>query len=274
MKILSVASLVISLSATLAFANQEEKIIGGSTVGAGDPVVSSTVGLMLQSPRGTGICTASLIAADLAITAAHCADGTRPSALTLVFARDMRKLSQVPAILKVKVVKYEINPTWAAHQNDSTNTGDLAILKLQTTTLPTGYAPAKILGLTNDLQTAETTTLAGYGITIANPGLFQDDGAGLLRKTQVTIQEARFSTTEALLDQTQGHGACHGDSGGPAFVTRNGQPTLWGVTSRGFPENAPDDCAHQAIYTRINAYQSWVTAAAARLRAVPTTPGH
>ena len=58
-----------------------------------------------------------------------------------------------------------------------------------------------------------------------------------------------------------------GDSGGPAFAERNGQLYLWGVTSRGYPERSPDDCAHEAVYTRITEQARFVENAARELRA-------
>ena len=85
----------------------------------------------------------------------------------------------------------------------------------------------------------------------------------------VKISDAKFAKTEVLLDQRQGRGACHGDSGGPAEVLKNGVKYLWGVTNRGYPETGPDDCAQFSIYTKITAHQSFINTATAQLRALP-----
>ena len=45
-----------------------------------------------------------------------------------------------------------------------------------------------------------------------------------------------------ILDQEDGSGACHGDSGGPAFFEKDGKTYLLGVTNRSYPDGAPDDC--------------------------------
>ena len=61
-----------------------------------------------------------------------------------------------------------------------------------------------------------------------------------------------------ILDQSHGHGACHGDSGGPAYIQKNGKMILAGVTNRSYPSSASDDCAHQVVYTKVHAYESWI----------------
>ncbi len=66
--------------------------------------------------------------------------------------------------------------------------------------------------------------------------------------------------SEASLDQRRGTGACHGDSGGPAYLALEGGYALWGVTSRGL--NDPnDDCSQFAIYTKAMPYANWIVKA-------------
>src|SRR5262249_22116808 len=53
-----------------------------------------------------------------------------------------------------------------------------------------------------------------------------------------------------------GKDACHGDSGGPAYVVRSdGQLLLGGITSRG-----PDPCGQFGIYTRVPEHMDWIRA--------------
>ena len=63
---------------------------------------------------------------------------------------------------------------------------------------------------------------------------------------------------EITLDQSQGRGACHGDSGGPAYVKDavSGKNILVGVTSRG--TNPQGLCDRQAIYTGVMGYAQWI----------------
>jgi secreted trypsin-like serine protease len=53
----------------------------------------------------------------------------------------------------------------------------------------------------------------------------------------------------------EGHGACHGDSGGPLQCKINDQYVQVGVVSWGKP------CAHEGhptVYTRISKYADWI----------------
>ena len=90
-------------------------------------------------------------------------------------------------------------------------------------------------------------------------------GAGTLRVVDVSISDAKYSKTEVLLDQTQGKGACHGDSGGPAFIKTKENLKLWGVTSRG-SGSGENDCSGYSIYTRINSYTRWINSTVVDLR--------
>jgi len=94
------AVLTFTLTSGLAFAGSKAAtIIGGSTVAASDPDAASTVAIVIQLQGGQAICTGSLLAADILVTAAHCVtdeSGKTVSAkqLRLVFATDVRSTSR------------------------------------------------------------------------------------------------------------------------------------------------------------------------------------
>ncbi len=226
-------------------------IVGGSVVGAADVISKSTVGLI----NGGALCTASIIDVDLAVTAAHCVE--MDEGIGLVFAQDLR----APKAKAVQVTGVVVNPNWWSNQSNEKNTGDIALVRFAGG-IPAGFAKVKLLTQASALKKGGTITLAGYGITDAAI----QSGAGTLRKADVTILNPKFSTTEILFDQSSGRGGCHGDSGGPAFIQSGADLLLMGVTSRGYPANAPDDCVHQSIYTKVTSYSSWLKAAAKSLR--------
>ena len=77
-----------------------------------------------------------------------------------------------------------------------------------------------------------------------------------------------------IISQSHGQGACHGDSGGPAFIKRRGKIILAGVTNRSYPDHAPDDCAHNVVYTKVPAYRSWIRKTETAFKsAQPNSPG-
>lgn len=227
-----------------------EKIIGGSPVAVADSIASTTVAFL----NGGALCTASIVAADLVLTAAHCVEGGSLSEMRIVFSRSAG--AQVTA----RVVKAVVPSRWRAVREDEPDQGDIALVRFAGR-LPAGYRAANLLADATGLRAGQAVTLAGYGITQTHP----HTGSGRLRRVQVAIAEPNFGRTEILFDQRAGRGACHGDSGGPAFVERDGQLWLLGLTNRGYHDPA-DTCRQYAVYTKVSAYRKWLSAAAAYLR--------
>jgi hypothetical protein len=58
-----------------------------------------------------------------------------------------------------------------------------------------------------------------------------------------------------------GTDSCKGDSGGPAYMWKDGKPVLFGVVSRGYGSDDKDGCAefnYPGIYTRTNKFLDWI----------------
>ncbi|WP_413559234.1 S1 family peptidase [Bdellovibrio sp. HCB209] len=169
---------------------------------------------------------------------------------------------------------------------------DIAVIKLSKS-IPENYQVANILTDESILKNGAVVTLAGYGLTnvkkeqidpktypnfdvavqTGEVGCTYDktvcykltqENESILKKTDVTVIQP-FGETEVALDQTQGKGACHGDSGGPAFINVNGTEYLWGVTSRGTGKDGIDDCSNYAIYTKVHAEWNFISAAMKQL---------
>ena len=237
-------------------------IIGGTDVAANDPIAQ--VSVAIYNNAESGLCTGSIIDTDLVVTAAHCA-GAKASDLFVILDRDVNHMVDTDV---VTVIGQVVNPGYdpASMTKDA---HDIALLRIKGT-FPIGYHAAKRLPLNTTFTKGEEVILAGYGISKAQATDPSGATAGVLRKTAgVFVDDPAFAKSEILLDQTQGHGACHGDSGGPAYVkAANGDLLLWGVTNRGYPDDAPDDCVHGAVYTNINMYNQWLTESAKTLHAL------
>ena len=94
---------------------------------------------------------------------------------------------------------------------------------------------------------------SGYGVTSGT----SHQGSGVLRETNVRVAEPLVGKSEFYIDQTNGHGICSGDSGGPSFVqTAAGDLQQVGITSRG-----DETCAKGGLYTLVPAYLKWIDAA-------------
>ncbi len=223
-------------------------IVGGQDVQAPDPIAALTVGIFTPSPDGHNgsLCTGTLIRKDIAVTAAHClaTGGLKP---VVIFGRDLHS----PMAVQRQSVAVAVNPKWRTNAGSGMDQGDIALVKFPGG-LPPGYKKASLAR--GEVHNGDSITLAGYGINDAR----SKSGAGTLRQADVRVVDARVKKSEMILDQSHGRGACHGDSGGPAFLRRGRRVVLAGVTNRGYPNHAPDDCGHQVVYSKIPAYRSWI----------------
>jgi V8-like Glu-specific endopeptidase len=235
-------------------------IVGGEDVDPRDPIQSSTIGIFSPSPNSHSgaLCTGTLIRKDIALTAAHCIQPR--SKPILIFNRDLHD----PTAAKQQAEAVVTNPKWQKRAGRGMDQGDIALIKFNGH-LPEGYKKVSTARVDSDIHAGERVTLAGYGISDAATKV----GAGRLRKTQVRVLNSRPGKSEMILDQSHGHGACHGDSGGPAFINKNGKMILAGVTNRGYPNHAPDDCVHRVVYTKVPAYRSWIAKSEKKLEARP-----
>lgn len=221
----------------------------------GSPDVANTysnVGaFFIRAPNGRlfPICSGTLVAPTAFLTAAHCTsyfeqvaapDGYTAyvSFSNLIAWGALTDAATIASLIPVTDVI--TNPSFSQRQSD---VGDLGLLILGTA--PAGLSPATLpsLGLLDELSTQNglkgaSFTVAGYGVqdrvvgggtpffTDANPEYrgyavesFSALNGGYLRLSQ------NPSTGDA--------GACFGDSGGPNFLSVNGQRVLVAVTITG-----------------------------------------
>lgn len=254
-KFLVLSALVLSACAPqnsvnqLANDSETTGIVGGETVEATSSVGRSTVGI--YEPNIGYICSGTLIAKNLVLTAGHCVD-PKAKNLTIIFAPEMKK--STPAQRR-NVVKAIVNPNYST-QIKERDMGDLAILKFEGEA-PAGFQVAPILFDRNYVYDNAKTIVAGYGL---NWTIGLKRGAGTLRTTNLEIDKANYSQTEALLGQSIRRGICSGDSGGPAYFEINGKLHVWGVASRGdsLPGFLTPKCMLFSVFTRVDAYQVWI----------------
>lgn len=243
-------------------------IIGGEIVEKSDVISKSTVAIIASvvtadNEEGQFICTGSMLKSNIVLTAAHCVpevgDMFKQVELFVIFNTDLHQMK--PTDVR-KVIDYAIHDDYGTANEFGEDDHDMALIKISGT-MPAGYQLAKFLNDESVLKPGAKVTLAGYG-------LIETDGVNTksdekLRKVDVEIVED-FGKYEVLLDQTQGKGACHGDSGGPAFIELNGTQYVWGVTSRGAGKNGVDDCSLVSVYTKIKAESEFITKALNKLK--------
>lgn len=224
-------------------------IVRGEVVKKGDPD-DKTVVLLLT---GNSICTASPIADDVLLTAAHCVDGD-PEKVLGVFHPSLACESGYEAskhsIKATKVIKHL---GYDESKKVEERTDDIAIIFLESK-IPAGYPVYKIAD-PNQLTNVNEMFVYGYGIIGEDQG-----GRGILRKGTITPENfaVELSEKKVMVRQDKGAGICMGDSGGPTFVNLDGEKKVLGVNSYVFGPKG-DICNKYSFQTLVHAYNSWIT---------------
>lgn len=245
-------------SSQMQFTGTQDGVIGGDKVSAGDIIAISTVGL--YDSKVGALCSGTLISSQLVLTAAHCVDPTS-NEMVVFFGQEMKGLEQSKVRKVMKAIQYS-----GYGQGRTEDMGDIALLRFEGT-LPAGYAAAPLYSDFKQLQKDSKVVVAGYGLNWAW-GLKK--GAGTLRTTELKVKRALYGTTEVMLDQSLRKGICSGDSGGPAYVKQDGKLYLMGVASRGdsIPLPLTPSCFIMSIFTRVDAYQTWIKDTSAILMSI------
>ncbi len=204
-------------------------------------------------------CSGTLIRGDVVLTAAHCLDAGKrkpkpmaPTALA-VYVGD-RPADDILEHLYI-VKELAIHPDY----NSRLNVNDIALIRLSTpVSEPVQPVPAlpPALGFT-DADIGATLNFAGFGRT-------ETGESGV--KLQVDLPLAGVGcVVEGCPDggDTSSHisyvqtgangGPCSGDSGGPAFLFRDGSPYVAGVTSYGDAY-----CTIYGVSTRTDTFDSFI----------------
>lgn len=237
-------------------------IIGGEPLTPEQPMSKSVVAL--ATARSGVFCTGVLIAKNLVVTAGHCTGVSMyPSEMFVIFGTDLRGKLEKRRVLGGKVA-----PQWPLlTPEQEKNWGDIAVLRFEGEA-PEGYERARLLGDSAQLKDGMDVVLAGYGLANMSP---PEDPEKLMHVI-VKMSDAKYSETEVKFEQHQGKGACHGDSGGPAFATINGKLFLIGVTSRSATEAGGGTCLEGSIYTSIPGSIEFLKAAAKHLNSKAFVP--
>jgi secreted trypsin-like serine protease len=224
--------------------NDSDEVIGGAA-DDGDPAV---VALFSHAPGQNqgSVCTATVISPTVLLTAAHCVDPASigPGMQTeVIFSPDISRPAPGTVVTAREThfdPQFNINNLGGAH--------DIAVVILPA---PTSIAPKPInRAPVTDALLNQPVRLVGYGSSS-----HRNEGAG--RKRQATTRLKAFDAN-LLKIGVSGKQTCHGDSGGPAFMTLNGVETIVGVTSFGNDRSETDVCFGGGFDTRVDTFVGFV----------------
>ena len=244
-------------------------IVGGKASTASFQKQNGIVALVIMSEDGEGICTGTLIARQLVLTAAHCLDSSRSAikSIAVVFAPDVSNVTQEQVRFGVKGSVHKLFLTSAMSGVGSWN--DIALLKLDSEA-PADFQVARLPAADNLTAPKTSLTQAGFGRAEALREAATDSSGVLRQVAGIQVLSKSADGNELMLNEAK-KGSCNGDSGGPAFVKeRDGKLTLVGTDSRG---TRPESCIGVGIYTNVASHLDWIKEQSTLLLAAAPGPG-
>jgi trypsin len=242
--------------ASLPIAQRAPAMVGGA------PPAPAEVGhsiVMILGSAATA-CTATAIARDLLLTAAHC---VQPGAAYKLLGSEPGQ----PPILKA-IVRIERHPQFDIKRLfNHLATADVALIKLAEP-LPAGISPAVLAAGGETVGVGEPLVVAGYGVTVRGDGRT----GGTARAATLVVTGQPGSLQIRLFDpmtkgSSAGLGACAGDSGAPAFRVSSAGSAIIGVVSWSTGPNLTDGCGGLTGVTPLARYRGWIIDAARKLGA-------
>lgn len=242
-------------------------IINGVPVEAVDPLAASTVSLYVQTTAAGDVevlCTGSIIGDKTILSAGHCfADVAQEVGIKIEdlipyirvgFGVEVVKNLSDARVQFAELESVTVHPDYKIggymDAFDGTAFYDMSVLRLKNS-IPAGARIVPLLRDAPSLAKDAALTLVGFGLTATTPNPIN---ATHMNKVGVKIDNAAINPVQFTYLTIDGHSACNGDSGGPAYyVDAQGTTYLAGVTSWGDRE-----CSQIGAYTSVPAMVSWV----------------
>lgn len=222
-------------------ASSQKPVVGGEPT-QGFPAVVALYAKEPGAERGS-LCTATVIAPDKLLTAAHCVHPELVGAsaeFSVFLGSDITNPENRGPAVPVAATHFDE----AFDRNNVMNGHDIAVVDLAQ---PVDIEPVPYM--TDPMGqnlVGQPARLVGYGL---NDG-FNQQGAGIKRTAVVALN----SFDDKLVKTGQfGTTICNGDSGGPILMNVDGTDTIVGVNSFGFIF-----CMLEASSTRVDRYVDFI----------------
>ncbi|MCA9520402.1 MAG: trypsin-like serine protease [Myxococcales bacterium] len=243
----------------------ELPIIGGSL--ASDDQLFATIAIVTRG-NSQLLCTATLIAKRVVLTAAHCfyGDSVRDPVETVdsvEIVAGSAVLGGAPSSQHYRIETIIGHPQYGGQLDDGDdglgNDSDIALVILRTEVTdvePVYVLPPSLEGRV--FVKNQLFSVSGFGTTDA----LAESDVGTLYIADTPL--AKQTDYEFVLGGNGQPDTCPGDSGGPAYVVVDGTRFVAGVTSRGLLSNQLE-CSEGGISTNASAFHSWIVTESAGL---------
>ncbi len=230
--------------------SQEKAIING--VPDTDPDHRAVVAVYRNS-RWWSFCSGTMIAPNVVLTAAHCYHRLFKDDYEILFGANAQE-----------AVRRKVTHIWVHPDYDPAFFGhaDLSLMRFEGS-VPDGIQPIPHLPSALALTKADEgrpLEFSGFGVT--ETGQFTTKLTVTASLDYVCAEDLDCAglgigsrAGQICYDEREVGGPCSGDSGGPAFIIRDGQEYVVGVTSWG-----DSSCVRFGCSVKVDAFQDWIDA--------------
>jgi hypothetical protein len=194
---------------------------------------------------GNGMCTATLVAPDVLLTAAHCVDDPDSANDMFIMHHDVNQAGWGDTRGIEEAIQHPSYDGSAHHPHD------VAVLLLYDPLEGVDFIPINRTSVSPSWE-GRMMHFVGYG----SNSYYGGPGSGIKRETDAEI--FTYASHE-VYTYTEGTNTCSGDSGGPAFMDFDGRWYVAGVISAGFAlEQGQDSCEGGGVQMRTDAETSFL----------------